>query len=190
MKRSSDAHDRRRERGFTYIGVLVLVAIIGMAAAATGDLWSTERKREAERELLFVGNQYRQAIDAYYKQSAGLGRNFPMSLDDLLRDPRAPGIRRSLRRLYRDPITGSEEWGMIKGPAGEIMGVYSLSEEVPLKQGNFRKVDAKFEGKQKYSEWEFIYTPLQSVSPAATVPSAKQRTGGSRVPTAARSPQP
>ena len=171
-----------RQSGFTYIGVLILVAIMGIMAAATADLWRTERKREAETELLFVGNQYRQAIGQYYDQSPGRGRTFPASLQDLLQDPRAPGMKRYLRKLFADPVTGGEEWGLVKGPAGEIMGVFSLSEDMPLKKSNFRRVDAKLEEKQKYSEWVFIYTPGRSSPPVATAPPAKPKPGGSRVP--------
>ena len=172
----------RFQTGFTYIGVLVLVAIMGIIAAATADLWRTERKREIETELLFVGNQYRQAISQYYNQNTARGRSFPATLQDLLQDPRTPATKRYLRKLFLDPVTGSEEWGLVKGPAGEIMGVFSLSEEMPLKKANFRRVDAKFEDKQKYSEWVFIYTPSQSSSPVATTPPAKPKPGGPRVP--------
>jgi len=170
------------ERGFTYIGVLILVAIMGIMAMMTADLWSTGRKREIETELLFIGNQYRQAIGRYYSQSVGRAGAFPARLEDLLQDPRTPGTKRYLRRLFPDPVTGSDEWGLVKGPAGEIMGVFSLSEDEPLKKGNFRRVDATFEGKQKYSDWVFVYTPVQFSSPAAVTRPVNPIPGGSRVP--------
>jgi type II secretory pathway pseudopilin PulG len=172
----------RRQSGFTYIGVLILVAIMGIIAAATADLWRTERKRESETELLFIGNQYRQAIGQYYDQSPGRVRTFPGRLEDLLRDPRTPGIKRHLRKLFADPVTGGEEWGLVKGPAGEIVGVFSLSEDAPLKKGNFQRIDSKLEDKQKYSEWVFIYTPNRSSPQVATTLPAKPKPGDSRVP--------
>jgi type II secretory pathway pseudopilin PulG len=160
---------QRFQSGFTYIGVLVLVAILGITAAGTADVWHTARKQEAERELLFIGSQYRQAIARYYEQSPGSVKTFPKSLKDLLRDPRTPGMKRHLRRPFPDPVTGREEWGLVKGPAGEIMGVFSLSEETPLKKANFRKADANLENKQKYAEWTFVYTPTRS-PPRGTIP--------------------
>lgn len=173
----------RYASGITYIGVLVLVAIMGILAAATADLWHTERKREAEAELLFVGNQYRQAIGRYYDQSPnGRVKTFPRSLQDLLQDPRTPGTKRYLRKLFPDPITGSEDWGLVKGPAGEIMGVFSLSEEMPIKMANFRRADASLEDKQKYSEWVFVYTSGRSSPATATTPPATPKAGGPRVP--------
>jgi hypothetical protein len=53
-------------------------------------------------------------------------------------------------------MTGRAEWGLLTGPAGEIFGVYSLSDDEPLKQANFRLAEKDFEGKVKYSEWVFM----------------------------------
>ncbi|MBI5785661.1 MAG: type II secretion system protein [Rhodocyclales bacterium] len=168
-----------RQSGVTYVGVLVLVALMGITAAVAADVWHTSRKRDSERELLFIGNQFRQAIGHYYEQSPGPAKTFPRQLADLLRDPRTPGMKRHLRRIYPDPITGSDEWGLVKGPSGEILGVFSRSEAVPLKQANFRKADASFENKQRYSEWTFVYTARRS--PTAN---SGQRTGRAVPPAA------
>ena len=144
-----------RQRGFTYIGLLIAVAILGATLAAAAEVWHTAQQRERERELLFVGDQIRQAIGRYY----AAGRQYPQSLDDLLRDPRLPGVARYLRKHYYDPITGTTEWGLVKDPGDRIMGVFSLSEARPMKQANFSAVDREFEGKEKYSEWTFVYQP-------------------------------
>lgn len=148
----------RRAQGFTYIGVLILVVIMGVALAAAGEAWFTAQKREKEQELLFVGNQFRLAIDQYSAQPPGLGRRYPLSLEELLQDPRQPGIRRYLRKIYPDPMTGKAEWGLITGPNGEIFGVHSLSEAEPLKKANFLLAEKGFEGRTKYSEWVFMST--------------------------------
>src|SRR4051812_2430298 len=118
-------------RGFTYIGLLIIVAVMGMGLAAFGELYSRSAQREKERELLFVGNEYRQAIASYYLKSPGQ-RAYPKSLDQLLEDKRFPMPMRHLRRLYADPITGSKDWGLVEPTKGAgIVGVYSLSEEAP-----------------------------------------------------------
>ncbi len=154
------------QRGFTYIGLLIAVAIIGAALATAGTVWHTAQQRERERELLFVGDQIRQAIGHYYNASGGPAKQFPQSLDDLLRDPRQPGVVRYLRKLYYDPITGTTDWGLVKDAGDRIMGVFSLSEKQPIKQANFSTADEEFEGKEKYSEWTFAYRPkFASVKP-------------------------
>ena len=145
-----------REWGFTYIGLLVFIAIMGAVLAAAGEIWHTAQKREKERELLFVGNQFRLALNQFYRRTPGQARRYPLRLEELLEDPRYPGMHRYLRKIYLDPMTGRTEWGLIRGPGGEIFGIHSLSEDAPLKKSNFRLADRNFEGKTKYSEWIFL----------------------------------
>lgn len=151
---------RRKQNGVTYLGLLFAVALAGVALAATGLLWSTERQREREQELLFAGNQLRQAIASYYIRSPGLVKRYPAKLDDLLKDDRMLSVRRHLRRIYVDPITSLREWGVVMAPEGGVMGVYSLSSAKPLKQAGFSARDAGFEGAARYSEWKFVYRPV------------------------------
>jgi type II secretory pathway pseudopilin PulG len=154
-------------RGFTYIGLLIMLVIIGVTLASAGVVWHTAVQRDKERELLFAGDQFRQAIGRYYIATDGPAKQYPLTLDDLLRDPRQPSTVRHLRKLYVDPITGSAEWGLLKGRDDRIVGVFSLSEQRPLKQGNFRGADQIFAEKEKYSDWQFIYQPkLTRVTPA------------------------
>lgn len=150
------AYVARSAGGFTYIGVLVLVALVGLVLAAAGQIWHTLQQREKEQELLFIGNEFRVALTRYAQGASGQVGRAPMHLEDLLKDPRAPGIRRYLRKIYPDPMTGSAEWGMISGPNGEIFGVYSLSDAEPIKKSNFGVADRQFEGRTKYSEWVFM----------------------------------
>jgi hypothetical protein len=111
-----------------------------------GTLWSVEAQREREVELLFVGNQFRQAIRSYYELSPRMLKYYPMSLDELVRDNRYLGVRRYLRRIYMDPITGRPEWGLLMAPEGRIMGVRSLSDRTPIKRSHFLLRDAMLEG--------------------------------------------
>lgn len=156
--------------GFTYVGLMIVIAIMGVMTAATGEVWLTAQQREKERELLFVGEQFRQAIDGYYEHTPGQESRYPAKLDDLLKDPRYPSTQRYLRRIYRDPVTGGEEWGLVRGAGGEILGVHSLSEEPPLKQGNFSLADRDFAGKTKYADWVFMHVPGQRTAASAQQP--------------------
>ncbi|MCL2591317.1 MAG: type II secretion system GspH family protein [Betaproteobacteria bacterium] len=150
---------RGRQAGFTYLALLFAVAVAGVALASTGALWFFELQREREAELLFVGNQFRLAIRSYYEQSPGMLKRYPMSLDELVKDNRYLGIKRHLRRVYADPVTGKSEWGLLMAPEGGIMGVHSLSDHTSIKRANFFLRDAMFEGKNRYSEWHFVYRP-------------------------------
>lgn len=146
----------RRESGFTYIVLLAIVAAMGFALATAGEVWHMALKREKEQELLFIGNQFRRAFNLYNLHTPGNAKRYPLSLEELLKDPRYPGVQRYLRKIYTDPITGSTQWGLIKGPSGEIFGVHSLSEDEPVKKSGFSLVDARFEGRTKYSDWVFM----------------------------------
>ncbi len=160
--RSECKRQYSREGGFTYLGLLVIILIMGVVLASAGEVWHMAMKREKEQELLFVGNQFRQAIRLYYERTPPMAQRYPMRLEDLLGDPRYPSTQRYLRKIYADPITGSTKWGLVKGPSGEILGVHSLSRKAPAKKGNFSSVDKIFENKTKYADWVFMYAPGQN----------------------------
>jgi type II secretory pathway pseudopilin PulG len=168
---------RAQQHGFAYLTILFIVAIMTAGLAVIGQVWQTAAAREREAELLHVGNEYRKAIERYYltPKEAPL-RQYPKNLTDLIKDPRQLATTRHLRRLYPDPITGGMEWGLVKAPDGGFAGVYSLSEGMPLKTGGFAVRDASFEGKTKYSDWQFTYAPAAAPAaqgtPAAPTPPA------------------
>jgi type II secretory pathway pseudopilin PulG len=178
---------RRHEAGFTYVAILLAVAMFGAILAAVSTVWYTAQKREKERELLFVGDQFRKALRSYAAGGAGVAGVVPQSLDDLLRDPRAPGVKRHLRKIFVDPMTGTTDWGLMKTPDGKgIVGVYSQSEDAPLKTANFGDDDKSFEGKTKYSDWKFVSNvvalagdkgpqqPSQPTAPGVLAPGLQQ----------------
>lgn len=190
--------------GFTYIGVLLLVAFMGALLASTGEVWRTVRQREAERELRFIGEEFRRAIGRYYQSTPGPVKRFPPTLDDLLEDDRYPDTRRYLRRIYRDPLTLSLEWGLIKAPDDGIAGIYSLSTDEPLgrlvpeaattETGSTGSVthtppqDAAADGVPPgYSGWTFVYTPPQAPQSGPAAPPAP---GGRGAPGSFPPPQP
>jgi type II secretory pathway pseudopilin PulG len=156
---SGKAMDASLERGFTYLAVLVIVAIMGILLAAGGQVWQQAAQREKEKELLFVGNQFRQAIGLYYQRSPGTAKAYPKHLEDMLLDQRYPAKQRYLRKIFRDPMTGEAKWGLVQEPGGGFTGVYSLGQGEPLKKSDFRPADQAFEGSSSYADWRFVYIP-------------------------------
>lgn len=145
---------RRRPRGFTYVGLLVLVVLLGVLLAAAGELASTAARREREAQLLWVGHEYRAAIGRYWNHR----RAYPRTLEDLLgAGPDAPVQARYLRRLYRDPMTDAVDWVLVPAPNGGIMGIASSSKRAPLKTGGFDAADAAFEDASTYGDWQFTF---------------------------------
>ena len=161
----------RRQCGFTYVAMLVAVAIIGIGLAAAGQVWSIANQREREQQLIFVGHEIRNAIRLYYEQTPGAVKRYPMTLEELLTDKRYPNVKRYLRRVYRDPMTGMTQWGIVAAPAGGVQGVYSLSTERPLKQSGFDAQDVALQGAASFAAWRFVYDPTSYLaSPPPKVP--------------------
>jgi type II secretory pathway pseudopilin PulG len=152
-----------RAGGFTYLGVLFAVAAMGAILVGLSQVWHTTRQREKEEELIAAGDEIRRAIGHYYQSTQGKSERYPRSLEDLLKDPRYPGTRRYLRKIYRDPMTGGIEWGLLRTADGMILGIYSLSQAEPIKKAGFNLDDREFEGKTKYAEWVFVHKPRKGV---------------------------
>ena len=147
---------RRSAGGFTYIGLLALIVLIGLMLAAAGEVAATAAQRERETQLLWVGHEYRAAIGRYWIHK----RAFPQSLQELLgAAPDAPGQVRYLRRLYPDPMTNAVDWVLVPAPNGGIMGVTSSSKRAPLKTGHFDGADQLFADASAYSDWQFTFLP-------------------------------
>lgn len=145
-----------RQDGFTYIGILIAVALLGISLAAAGTLWSFAAQREKEAELLFIGHQFRTAI-AKYRAAGGAGLQYPRELQDLVDDDRSAVPRHFLRKLYHDPMTGADDWNVIRTNDGGIIGVASSSLGVPIKKGHFDLPDASFENAECYCDWKFTF---------------------------------
>lgn len=168
MRRGDRRGGLRKQRGIAYLGVLMLVAALGLGMTQAARIWTTVQQREREAQLLFVGDQFRSAIASYYN-AAGGGR-YPASLDALLEDRRALPTVRHLRRLYADPLTGSTQWGFVKAPDGGIMGVFSEAPGRPLKRQGFPARYDALGDSDAYSEWAFVYLPPAPVDAAANGP--------------------
>jgi type II secretory pathway pseudopilin PulG len=159
----------RNAQGFSYVALLVAIVIIGISLGAAGKYWQNVMLRDKEEELLFRGDQYRQAIERYYTAVPGRPQ-YPRNIDDLLMDERTPNGKRHLRQKYKDPMTG-EDFEIITSQsvtigvpvtaqqmaaAPSIMGVHSRSDKEPLKKDNFPAAYQDFAGKSRYSDWLFV----------------------------------
>lgn len=167
-----------RNDGFTYLGLLILIAIIGITSAASLQVGTIMGRRAAEEALLDIGAAFREAFTSYAAATPAGQATLPQSLQDLLKDERQPVPRRHLRKLYADPITGREEWGTITAPSAGgagIVGVYSLSEAVPIKVGNFDAPFQDFQGKTSYRDWQFTAALAPELPATAVVAPQKNK---------------
>lgn len=145
------------QSGFTYLWVLLTVALMGLGLASAVEVASTAVQRDKERQLISIGREFRAAIRRYYDAQIEAGRHmYPKTLEDLLKDPRVPGVRRHLRKIYVDPMTGRAEWGLLQVD-GRIVGVYSLSTRAAIKQQGFDPDESAFVGKKTLDDWVFAF---------------------------------
>jgi type II secretory pathway pseudopilin PulG len=164
------------ELGFTYIGLLFAVAVIGLMLSAVGVVWHTEAQREREKELLFIGHEFRAAIRSYYTSQSGGGPRYPQRLEDLLQDDRGTEPKHHLRKLYLDPMTGAADWALEKIDGVGITAIASSSQGTPIKRDGFTAADQDFLDKDCYCDWKFGFIPgrrtrravTPAVSPAVT----------------------
>jgi type II secretory pathway pseudopilin PulG len=162
MKRLSILKLKKYKSGFTYIGVLFLVFLMGLNLSLAGVLYKFTQQREKEKQLIFIGEQFKQAIEHYYWHSPGTVKQYPPNLESLLMDNRYVNTQRYLRKIYIDPMTKTTNWGVVQSPQGGVMGVYSQSEEASLKFANFGLGNLELENKKYYKDWQFTYIPEPS----------------------------
>ncbi|WP_311767721.1 type II secretion system protein [Burkholderia sp. Bp8963] len=141
-----------RQRGLVLLALLIALMLMSIALSGALDVWALQRRREQEKQLLFVGDQYRRAIVRYYQ----LGRAYPQTVDDLLEDTRTPKPLHHLRRAYPDPLTGRNDWSFL-WRGDRFYGIYSSSDLASVKRAGFPQRYSDFEGEETYRKWKFLY---------------------------------
>ncbi|MCP4898722.1 MAG: type II secretion system protein [bacterium] len=141
----------RSERGFTLAEMVMVAALIALLAGMAMPIAKFNVKRHKEIELRLALRQMRTAIDEYKRLSdSGMipvtlgGEGYPETLEELVEGVQLVGQKtkyRFLRRIPRDPMTDSQEWGLRSyqddwdstGWGGEnVYDVYSTSEAVAI----------------------------------------------------------
>ncbi len=166
----------------TYLGLLFAVALAGIGLAGAGILWRVESQREKEKELLFIGEEFRRAIGRYYDAAPEGAKVYPATLEDLLQDRRYPYPVRYLRKIYRDPFSGTTEWTLIKEQE-RIVGVASKSLAKPFKVAGFAANQDSFEQAATLADWQFVHAGATKAGPATgSATNTSSTTSQARVP--------
>src|SRR5262245_7892010 len=106
-----ESRPRSRESGFALLLVFLMAAIIAVTLYMEIPRVAFESQRQKELTLIDRGEQYKRAIQLFVKKNS----RYPARLEEL----ESFNNLRYLRRRYKDPITGKDEWKLIQvGPGG------------------------------------------------------------------------
>ena len=103
---------RADERGFALLLIFLLASMIAIGLYLEMPRVALESQRQKEQLLIDRGEQYKRAIQLYFKKT---GR-YPAEIKDL---ENSIG-QRFLRHRYVDPMTGKEEWRLIHVQGGML----------------------------------------------------------------------
>lgn len=147
---------RTAQGGFVWYFALFILATSAIGVLALGANWLDVSHREREKELIRVGDLYVSALRSYVNSTSSPVPLYPNNLSDLLEDRRSELLRRHLRRLLPDPITGQHDWILIRNAQGGIIGLHSKSTRMPLLRTVLRTECCLLPVSQQYSDWKFI----------------------------------
>ncbi len=114
---------RQLQSGFTYLWVLLAIAILGVSLVVTSQMWVATAQRQKIEQMNWIAEQFKQAIGSYYESSPGSVKLYPLTADMLLQDERFVTKKRHLRRIYVNPFSGQPDWDWIRGVDGGLRGV-------------------------------------------------------------------
>jgi general secretion pathway protein G len=120
--------DARRSRGVTYLELIAVCAIVTILASAVLPLGRVAVKRQRELELRRALRELREKGIDKYKLAVEQGliggtevkvgnEGYPPDLETLVKGVTRVGASadrklKFLRRIPKDPMTGTEEWGL------------------------------------------------------------------------------
>ncbi|HEX3986944.1 MAG TPA: hypothetical protein VHX13_10085 [Acidobacteriaceae bacterium] len=93
---------RDAEGGFVLLAAIFLCVLLLISVAIAAPKMARSIQRDKELETIHRGEQYRRAIQLYYRKF----NNYPTSIDQLVETNQM----RFLRKKYADPLTGKDDW--------------------------------------------------------------------------------
>jgi type II secretory pathway pseudopilin PulG len=161
----------QQQTGFAYLAVLVILTVIAITLASASTRNAMTAKREREKQLFFVGEQFYNAFESYYNSAQQETDRYPKTLQQLLVDNRSLKAAYHLRQFYVDPMTQQADWGLIFNENKQIVGVYSLSAEHILKtnlSADYVTVSS-VNRELVYSDLKFVYLPQKNNKASSTL---------------------
>ena len=120
-----------KEAGYTLAVVMVFTSVLLVTLSGAVINWQKAIQREREEELIYRGKQFMRAVELWQRKFPG---TYPTTIDALL----STNNTRFLRKKWKDPITNSDEWRLLKvNPDGSISGLTVIPGSGPLGASNY-----------------------------------------------------
>jgi type II secretory pathway pseudopilin PulG len=112
--KSTRSRSRRQssESGYVLLAVMLAFTLLLIALSAGVLRLGQQIKREKEEELIHRGKDYATAVKRYVHKNGG---RFPLSIEQL----EDTNHVRFLRKRYKDPMTGEDDWRLVQDPHAE-----------------------------------------------------------------------
>ena len=139
---------QRNESGFVLLLIFAMAASIGVLLYKEVPRVMFEAQRNKEELLIERGEQYKRAIQIYYRKN----KKLPQRVEDLERGTET----RYLRQRYKDPFTGKDDWkfietdgvnlknSLVKKPAAQLGGSGRPGDPQQQPQGQQQQPSAGF----------------------------------------------
>ncbi|MFI5120227.1 MAG: prepilin-type N-terminal cleavage/methylation domain-containing protein [Thermoanaerobaculia bacterium] len=168
-----------KNRGYTLVALMVGLTVMAILIAAVLPMASAEAQRDKEAELIFRGIQYAEGIRLFKRR---YGR-YPNTLKEMFE------MRpRTLRKLWKDPMTNSDKWGLITAAGAPVTTTLPPPSKTPVPTPTVspfatpsmaggsgdqppgpimgvystskKKGYRQFSGRENYNEWRFTEQTL------------------------------
>ena len=155
---------RMRKRPDTTRGFAALLLVFAMAASMAVMLYLEmprvmfEGQREKEEQLIQRGEQYKRAIQIFVRKN----KRYPATIEELEKFQDT----RFLRRRYKDPLTGKDEWRLIHHENGGFPDSLVYKQKDPLE---------KEKSKDATLVAEIPFNSQASTQPGAVAPGLARR---------------
>ncbi len=105
LLRNTRPEPTNAEDGYLLLTVLVMIFLMLLALSVAAPRVAKQIQRDKEQEAVHRGLQYKRAIQLYYKKFGA----YPTDIKQLENTNQI----RFLRKRYKDPITGKDDWRLI-----------------------------------------------------------------------------
>jgi len=138
---------RRQDSGFAMLLVFLMAACIAITLYIEVPRVAFEAERQRELLLVDRGNQFKRAIQVFVTDKTNNPmRRYPATIDELENF----NNHRYLRRRYKDPMTGKDEWRLVHINGGVLTDSVTTQAKTNLAGGSTTSSGSTYVSEQAY----------------------------------------